>query len=213
MFVALSQHDDVSVKPHVAPSISQLVAHRIDDPQRAKVEDFIHCVFACRYGADVRHFAPNLVSLQVSGEIVAAAGYRSAADGPLFLERYLSSPVEALLASQAQVRPLRRSVVEVGHLAASRPGEGRRLIGLIGPHLFAQKYVWVVGTITCELRQLFIRIGVTPLALGTADPAALGSEASHWGSYYDHHPLVLAGNLGQALRRLARPSRRMNVDK
>jgi hypothetical protein len=213
MFTALSLLNDVSVKPDAAPPRSQLVTHRIDDPQRSEVEDFIHGVFASRYGADVQHFAPHLVSLQVSGEIVAAAGYRSAADGPLFLERYLSYPVETLLASQAQVRPLRRSVVEVGHLAASRPGEGRRLIGLIGPYLSAQEFVWVVGTITCELRQLFIRIGVTPLALGTADPAALGSEASHWGSYYDHHPVVLAGNLGQALRRLARPSRSMNVEK
>ena len=73
--------------------------------------------------------------------------------------------------------------------------------------LAAQGFVWVVGTITSELRHLFMRIGVTPLALGVADPAALGAEVTHWGTYYDHRPVVLAGHLHQALRRLARGAR------
>ena len=61
----------------------------------------------------------------------------------------------------------------------------------------------MVSTLTEELRRLFLRIGVTPLTLGAADPAALGDEAVHWGSYYEHRPLVLAGHLPQALRRLS----------
>jgi hypothetical protein len=40
--------------------------------------------------------------------------------------------------------------------------------------------------------------------LGTADPAVLGDDAVHWGSYYDHRPLVLAGQLDEALRQLRR---------
>ena len=48
------------------------------------------------------------------------------------------------------------------------------------------------------------RMGVTPLALGVADPARLGADAADWGRYYDHHPMVLAGHLPQALRRLLR---------
>ena len=47
-------------------------------------------------------------------------------------------------------------------------------------------------------------MGVTPLALGVADPARLGADAADWGRYYDHHPMVLAGHLPQALRRLLR---------
>lgn len=201
MFMAVSPHDgDPSPPAGVAPERPALVVHGHDDPRRAEVEAFVRGIFAQRYGAQVQQFAPVLVSLQDHGEIVAAAGYRSAADAPLFLERYLSSPIESLLAPQ----PTRRSVVEVGHLAASRSGEGRRLIALLGPHLAAQGFQWVVSTLTTELRQLFVRIGVTPLALGTADPASLGSEATHWGSYYDHRPVVLAGHLGQALHHMAR---------
>jgi hypothetical protein len=205
MLMALSpSDDDAAPAAGVSSSAPRLAVHAVDDVRRSEVEGFIRDVFARRYGADVRSFAPTLVSLQDRGEIVAAAGYRSAAEAPLFLERYLPSAVETLLASQADARPERRGIVEVGHLAASRAGEGRRLIALLGPHLAAQDFVWVVGTITTELRQLFTRIGVTPLALGTADPAALGAEVVHWGSYYDHRPVVLAGHLHQALRRLAR---------
>ena len=184
-------------------SAPRLRIHGIDDTRRADDEQFIRDMFARRYGADVQNFSPVLVSLQDGGEIIAAAGYRDAADAPLFLERYLPSPVETMLASQTESQFRRRGIVEVGHLAASRAGEGRRLVALMGSYLASQGFVWVVGTITSELRHLFMRLGMAPLALGVADPAALGPEVVHWGSYYDHSPVVLAGNLHQALRHLA----------
>ena len=62
----------------------------------------------------------------------------------------------------------------------------------------------MVSTLTAELRHLFVRLGVTPLALGAADPQRLGELAARWGSYYEHQPVVLAGNLSQALNQLAR---------
>ena len=92
----------------------------------------------------------------------------------------------------------------MGHLAATRAGEGRRLIVILGPHLAAQGFRWVVGTLTQELRSLFLRLGVAPLTLGVADPARLGAEAEQWGSYYDHRPVVLAGQIHQALQLFAR---------
>ena len=174
-------------------------------PRRAVTEAFIRRVYAEHYGADVRHFAPQLVALHDDGgEIVAAAGFRSAAEGPLFLERYLGVPVETRLAATAGVAPARSRIVEVGHLAASRAGEGRRLVLLLGLHLAARGYQWVVSTLTEELRHLFLRLGIAPLALGVADPAVLGEEAVHWGTYYDHRPVVLAGQIDLALKALAR---------
>lgn len=206
MSLALPQPADTVSPP--ASVRSHLAVHTAADPRRGEVEGFISKVFAQRYGADVQHFTPTLVSLQDRGGIVAAAGYRSAGNGPLFLERYLAAPIEALLAMATQDTPERHQVVEVGHLAADRAGEGRRLISLLGAHLAAQDVQWVVGTITAELRHLFIRLGVTPLALGTAHAAALGDDAARWGSYYEHAPVVLAGHLGLALRNMARRSQR-----
>lgn len=172
---------------------------------RADVEQFIRAVYRERFAADVRHFAPMLVSAaDAEGRIVAAAGYRTGADEPLFLERYLARPVQELLAGPGtQVVP-RHRLVEVGHLAATRAGAGRQLIAPLGAHLAAAGFQWVVGTLTQELRHLFLRLGIAPVALGVADPALLGEAAAAWGSYYDHRPVVLAGNLELALQALAR---------
>jgi hypothetical protein len=169
------------------------------------VEQFIHRTYAACHGADVRDFMPALVTLRDdAGTLLAAAGYRCAGGQGLFLERYLDRPVEQLLAHGGAAQPARQHIVEVGQLVASRAGEGRRLILQLGPHLADQGYDWVVSTLTQELRHLFARLGMAPMTLGTADPAALGAEARDWGSYYEHHPQVLAGRIAPALQALAR---------
>lgn len=48
----------------------------------------------------------------------------------------------------------RARIVEVGHLAANRGGESRRLIQLLAPRLAAEGFDWVVGTVTQELRTM-----------------------------------------------------------
>ncbi len=194
-----------NASPRAVPvSAPLLQVHEEGDPQRATVEAFIQQVYARRYGARVTSFAPTLVALWDGDEITAAAGYRTAGAGPLFLERYLPQPVDRLLGANAQAMPARERIVEVGHLAATRAGEGRRLVLMLGAHLREQGCEWVVSTLTGELRQLFVRIGIAPLTLGVADPAQLGADAGAWGRYYEHSPLVLAGHLPKALRHIAR---------
>ncbi|KPU95127.1 hypothetical protein APR50_06380 [Variovorax paradoxus] len=203
MFMSSPSRDSAVSSPGGVPEAlaPELTLHGIGDPRRADVENFISEVYARRYSAKVPHFAPVLVGLREGGKLLAAAGYRSAAQEQLFLERYLPSPVEAMLAANADARPTRAEIVEVGHLAANRGGEGRRLIQLLAPHLAAEGFEWVVGTVTQELRPMLVRLGVAPLTLGAADPAVLGEEAALWGSYYDHQPVVLATHLKRALRR------------
>lgn len=179
--------------------------HSRGAPGRREVEAFVRAVYRERFDADVRHFAPMLVSLaDADGSLLAAAGYRPADDEPLFLERYLERPVHEHLARPGAPAVPRHRLVEVGHLAASRAGAGRVLIALLGAHLAGAGFQWVVGTLTQELRHLFVRLGIAPVALGVADPALLGDEAAAWGTYYDHRPVVLAGNLELALQALAR---------
>jgi hypothetical protein len=174
-------------------------------PQRPELESFIQAVYGARYGARLHGFMPMLVALRdAQGDLLAAAGYRDAGTQPLYLERYLDRPVEQLLATGAGGPPARARIAEVGHLAAAQAGQGRRLILQLGPQLAAQGFEWVVSTLTEELRHLFRRLGLAPLALGMADPALLGPEAADWGSYYEHRPLVLAGQIGPALQALAR---------
>lgn len=187
------------------PAPSQLRQYGPNDPYRPRVEAYIRRIYAARYQAQVKEFAPMLVGLHDrDGALVAAAGYRDADAGMLFLERYLSQPVQMLLRGPGAVVQQRQGIVEVGHLASDRPGEGRRLILMLGPLLAQAGYEWVVSTLTQELRHLFVRMGVAPLALGCADPALLGDAASDWGCYYDHQPVVLAGQIPVALKALSR---------
>jgi hypothetical protein len=179
-----------------------LSTHAVGDAARAPVEAFIRAVYAERFEADLMQFAPTLVSLRDRHGVLAAAGYRGAGAGRLFLESYLGAPIERLLAERGAA-PARSRIVEVGHLAAARAGAGLRLVRMLGPHLAALGYQWVVCTLTEELRHLFERLGIAPLVLGRADPAALGDHARHWGRYYEHRPMVLAGHLPRALPRLA----------
>ncbi|MCW5658236.1 MAG: thermostable hemolysin [Burkholderiaceae bacterium] len=180
-----------------------LSMHTLGDRMRPAVEAFIRGVYARHFGADLLHFAPTLVSLRDRQGVIAAAGYRSADTGRLFLETYLDAPIEQVLAAHQGTAPSRARVVEVGHLAGARAGEGLRLVRLLGPHLAAQGFHWVVCTLTEELRHLFKRLGVAPIVLGRADPAALGDHAQRWGRYYEHRPMVLAGHLPNALQQLA----------
>ena len=197
--------DPPSPQDRPVPPSSSFAIHAGNDAGREEIEEFIRRVYASRYGARIPQFAPVLVSLRdPSGELVAAAGYRAAATAPLFLERYLDGPIEQVLGRHLDVPAPRKDIVEVGHLAGTRAGEGRRLIHYLGAHLAAHGYQWVVGTLTRELRHLFLRIGIEPLELGRADPRSLGEQAMLWGSYYDHGPAVLAGHIPQAMNDLAR---------
>jgi hypothetical protein len=171
--------------------------------QRARVERFIQAVYRRRYGARIAAWAPVLVALESGPDILAAAGYRPAGEA-LFLERYLDAPVEQCLRAHARPAPRRERVVEVGHLAAMRMGAGRRLMPLLGRHLAAAGFEWVVSTATRELRHLLRRMGLSPVVLGQADPKRLGADAAHWGTYYAHGPLVVAGSIAAAISRLER---------
>lgn len=189
------------------PAPVQLRQYGPTNPDRPRVEAYIRRIYAARYQARVKEFAPMLVGLHDrDGTLVAAAGYREADAGMLFLERYLSQPVHLLLRGPGATAQQRQGIVEVGHLASDRPGEGRRLIQMLGPLLAQAGHEWVVCTLTQELRHLFVRMGMAPLALGCADPVLLGDDANDWGRYYDHLPVVLAGQIPVALKALSRRS-------
>lgn len=202
------QADALAAAAEEGPAGSGLVVHGPGDPRRGEVEAFIRTVYARRYAARPDRFAPSLMALRDGGgALVAAAGYRRALAATLFLERYLPAPADVMLARCTDGPVPRAAVFEVGHLAARVPGAGRRLIGLVGPHLAAQGCEWVVCTLTRELRHLFMRLGIAPLPLAVAEAAALGADAARWGSYYAHAPQVVAGHLPEVLRRLAEARR------
>jgi hypothetical protein len=173
-------------------------------PRRAGIEAFIGERFAVQHQAHIRHFMPCLLSLEDSnGQLLGAVGLRSADSGPLFLERYLQQPAEQVIATQrAAHAPQRTQLVEVGNLAASSPGAARLLIVALTDLLVALGYRWVTFTGTLALLNSFQRLGLTPIALGPANPQCLGDEQADWGTYYDTQPHVMAGDIYAGHQRL-----------
>jgi hypothetical protein len=102
----------------------------------------------------------------------------------------------------------RHEIVEVGHFAAEQAGDGRRLLPVLARHLAQRGYRWVVSTATRELRVLLAHLGMRPLALARANPEVLGADAADWGGYYQHEPVVVAGDLLRSLPVIERGRRR-----
>ena len=170
-------------------------------PRRAEAEAFIRHVFAQRYGARIGSLAPQLVLFEEAGRVVAATGWRAADKEPLFLENYLDRPIDETMAALSAHSVARERIVEVGHLAAEKPGSSLHVILTLARHFDRMGFEWVVFTATRELVGIFTRLGLPLLALAPADPARLGAAAAEWGSYYDAGPVVVAGRIRLGVER------------
>ena len=62
----------------------------------------------------------------------------------------------------------------------------------LSAHLRAAGFHWAAVTATRQVQAIFTRVGIEAVPLATARPEALGDDAAHWGSYYEHAPVVLA---------------------
>lgn len=187
---------------HSRPRHQPVVRHAVaGHPRRAAAEDFIRDVFRRRYEAEVPGFAPNLMLLEQAPRIVAAAGWRGAESEALMLEQYLDEPIEHAISRLAGQPVPRGRIVEVGNLAAERPGGSVAVILALAAHLDRLGFEWVVFTATSELIGIFRRLDLPPLALAPADPQRLGAQAQAWGRYYDTRPVVVAGRLRLALEK------------
>ncbi|MBC9072378.1 thermostable hemolysin [Thauera sp. CAU 1555] len=188
----------IQSRPRHQPVVRHAVAGH---PRRAAAEDFIRDVFRRRYEAEVPGFAPNLMLLEQAPRIVAAAGWRGAESEALMLEQYLDEPIEHAISRLAGQPVPRGRIVEVGNLAAERPGGSVAVILALAAHLDQLGFEWVVFTATSELIGIFRRLDLPPLALAPADPHRLGAQAQAWGRYYDTRPVVVAGRLRLALEK------------
>jgi hypothetical protein len=174
-------------------------------PRRHEVESFVSERFAEMHGAQISHFMPRLLSLRSKrGDLIAAFGLRAAESSALFLENYLSQPVETILQARLNHSVERRQIIEVGHLSALYPGAARWLIVAVTALLQQEGYRWVTFTGTAGLRNGFHRLGLRPVELGAATLAHLPEgERAAWGRYYDHAPKVMAGDIAHGYHALA----------
>ncbi len=170
-------------------------------PNRAQAEGFVQSCFAHAYDATISEFMPTLMGLRNdNGTLQAVLGLRNATDNPLYLENYLSRPVEQELAATLGQDAISRSqLIEVGNFAVGSAGGGRWLITALTAYLSGTGHQWAVFTCGPELQNAFKRLGVNLIDMGTADPKQLPkSDVNQWGRYYDKKPRVMAANVAQS---------------
>ncbi len=175
--------------------------------QREELEAFVRAAFAKKHGARVCSFMPAMFATRnEAGRLCGVAGFRCAGSESLFLERYLSEPVERAIqaASGQQVR--REQIVEVGNLAGVSCRAAVRLVLQLPELLLARGQRWIVFTATDAMRQLLSGYGAPLIELAPAEASRVSGLGDEWGRYYLTDPRVMVGYLpdGISLRRARR---------
>lgn len=172
-----------------------------DAPERAELELFIRNVFLRAYGASIKHFLPQLMSLRdAGGRLLAVCGLRNADHGALFLETYLDAPVEHVIADRTRHGVERNDIVEIGNLAVAEPGIAPHLLASVSHYLHGTGTQWAVFTAIPVLRNSLTRLNMQLEVLADASLQRIApEERPEWGSYYDKNPQVMA------VRRASRP--------
>lgn len=164
---------------------------------RDEIEAFLRVRYKKYYGASLKAFLPNMLCLRDENrKIMAALGFRIADDQPLFLEQYLSRPIESQLSHLAGSKQPRNRIVEVGNLASVSAGGNRWLITALTAFLKGEGADWVVFTAHRPLLNSFAQMGISIFTLQQAIPDFMSpQELSQWGSYYRHSPVIATGNV------------------
>jgi hypothetical protein len=171
-------------------------------PRRKDVETFIAQRFLDVHGARINSFMPELLALfDAQGEVLAAVGKRAASTQRLFLEYYLDSPVEQVIAERGGDFRERSGIVEIGNLASRDRRASRALFRILSKRLHAERFEWAVFTSCGSLQRLFATLGIQTITLGRALQGRLPQDQQTWGGYYEDNPRVVAGrvNSGRAV--------------
>lgn len=177
------------------PSVVSIVP--VTSKDRDMVEAFIRDVFQRAYGARISVHYPVLMSVRdEAGSILAATGFRPAGAQPLFLEQYLTAPVDNILQAP------RDEIVEIGNLASHGGGASLYLFAALAAYLNHKGFTKAVVTSTDFLERRFRQMGLQPRRHATADPALLLSDGEDWGTYYDTQPHVISGSVSHGYMRL-----------
>lgn len=164
---------------------------------REAVENFIIDIYAKAYGAHIHVHYPILMSVRdEAGQILAATGFRAATYEPLFLEQYLSAPIEQVLQCP------RAQIVEIGNLASYGGGASLYLFAALAAYLNYKGFTQAVVTSTDFLERRFRLMGLQPKRQAKADPALLLHDGENWGTYYNTQPHVISGSVAQGYKRL-----------
>ncbi len=144
---------------------------------------------------------PFLIQYSCELQTYAAVGFRIASQQPLFLETYLDKNIETTLAEITELEICRDKIIEVGNLAATKPGSSAALFGALACFLDHIHFEWVVICATPTVQNVFSKLQIPLIRLANANKEALPEDqGALWGSYYDCKPQVMAVHVRTAHR-------------
>lgn len=204
---------DVKAKLRKVSMRSKVLAERLLLPQmpiqfehplsknKQDVELFVAEQFKHHYQADVTHFSPYLLSIKTDGEeFTAAMGFQPAGTlSPLFIEQYLTDPIEHEISHISNEAVARKKIAEVGNLTSVHKGTSQLLFVLSVAILHEAGFEWSVFTATKQVQRLLSRLNLSTITICEARPEKLIGDKDSWGSYYDDKPHVLFGKLSDAI--------------
>jgi hypothetical protein len=194
---------DIQIQPAAAGGLTQAASSRPETalidashPRRKDVESFVAQRFLDVHGARINSFMPELLALfDNQGEVLAAVGIRTADTQSLFLEYYLDSPVEQVIAERSGAAGERAGIVEIGNLASRDRRASRALFRILAKRLHNKRFEWAVFTGCSSLHRMFATLGIRTITLGRALQARLPRDQQTWGGYYEDNPRVVAGRV------------------
>jgi hypothetical protein len=201
-FQSSSDHADFSCKLRksrvlrkLLNSVPEFDLHAANSPQRHRLERYVNRCFAHAYNAEVTEFSPLLLDVKCAGNISGVAGIRMAETSPLFVEHYLDAPVEEVVVNTFGEAVSRHEIVEIGNLAALRPGACQLMLLMLAGILHAAGFRYAAFAGTDQVVRTVHKLSEAVRVVGIADPSCLGVDANHWGSYYDTSPQVMIVDL------------------
>ena len=192
----------LGIAGRIGATVIDISAHF--SPERDRVERFIRQVYAITYHADIDIHYPTLMSMRTeSGEILAAIGFRYAAEETLFLERYTDQPIEQCISAGYGKTIVRNDIAEIGNLASTGSGASIYLFAALSSYLNAHYIRYAAITGTQSLHKRFCKLGLQPRALCAADPTRLlEADCTRWGTYYEQNPQVYCGSVEEGVQHL-----------
>jgi len=176
--------------------------HGQSSENRDELQAYIGRCFSRAYQAQITEFAPLLIELRCGESISGVAGIRPAGDYPLFMEHYLDQPVEEVVSDFTGQAIERSQIVELGNLAALRPGACQLINIVLAAMLQRAGFRYAVLVSTTKLAGILHKQQFSVRRIGAADPARLGEAAENWGSYYASDPSIILIDLQATLATL-----------
>ncbi len=158
--------------------------------------------YKAAFTAELTSFMPAYLTLSQGEKIVCVCGFRIASTEPLFLEQYLDQEAQLLITKTFACDVKRSHLIEFGHLASFATGMSSLHFYLMAQMLVGLGYQWCIFTATDPLHAMMRRLGLRPQLIAQADQTKIPNAKTTWGSYYEHKPQVLAGNLVRGLAHL-----------